>query len=86
MWVVTKERKPEQDGFYLVQLMYGDVNGLSYTTDGGWNTHYDRFGNLQNKSAIADYKVARWFDAPEPPEIPDKCFLEMQKVRMAHEV
>lgn len=86
MWVNTRDRKPDHDGFYLVQLMYGDVDGLGYTTEGGWNTHYDLFGNLQNKSAIADYRIARWLDAPEPPEIPDKCFYEMRKAEVAHEV
>lgn len=74
MWVDTRDREPDHDGFYLVQMIYGDVDGLNYTTDGGWNTHYDTFGNLQNKFAIADYKVARWFDAPEPEPVPDEWY------------
>lgn len=86
MWINVRDQKPQKDGMYLVQMMHGGLAGLEYTQEGGWNTHYDTFGNLQNESAIADYNVARWFDAPEPPEIPDKCFFEMQKVRMAHEV
>ena len=86
MWVITKEREPERDGFYLVQMMYGKVNGLEYTIEGGWNTRHDYDGSLYAESAIEKTHVARWFDAPEPPEIPDKCFLEMQKAEVAHEV
>ncbi len=82
MWVVTKERKPEQDGFYLVQMMHGGLEGLSYTTDGGWNTR--RYNEeLMTQSAISDFNVARWFDAPQPPEVPNEWFFEaMRSLRM----
>lgn len=86
MWINVRDHNPQKDGVYLTQMMHGGLAGLEYTQEGGWNTHYDSDGNLWDKSVISDNNVARWFDAPEPPEIPDKCFLEMQKVRMAHEV
>lgn len=86
MWINVRERNPEKDGVYLVQMMHGGLSGLEYTQEGGWNTHYDSKGNLCDQSVIPDNRVARWFDAPEPPEIPDKCFCEMQKAEVAHEV
>ncbi len=86
MWVVTKEREPKRDGFYLVQMMYGKVNGLEFTIEGGWNTHYDSDGNLHTESAIEKTHVARWFDAPDPPEVPDEWFEEMRRSEAAHEV
>ena len=79
MWVITKERKPEQDGFYLVQMIHGGLEGLSYTMDGGWNTR--RYGEeLWTEAKISDYSVARWFDAPQPPEIPNKWFFEAMRL------
>ena len=56
MWVVTKERKPERDGFYLVQMIHGGLDGLSYTIDGGWNT-FRCANELHTKSAIDDVNV-----------------------------
>lgn len=76
MWVITKEREPDKDGFYLVQMIYGAVNGLMYTKEGGWNTRYDFESKLHREDAIDKKHVARWFDAPEPPEVSDRCFLE----------
>lgn len=76
MWVITKEREPDKDGFYLVQMIYGKVNGLEYTIEGGWNTRYDYDGSLHAESAIEKTSVARWFDAPEPPEVLDIWFDE----------
>ena len=83
MWVVTRERKPDHDGFYLVQMTYGTVSGLEYTKDGGWNTNYDLFGILRDENAINDLDVARWFDAPQPPEVPDEWFYEMIHAKTA---
>lgn len=86
MWINVRDHKPQKDGMYLVQMMHGGLAGLEYTQECGWNTHYDTKGSLCNQSVIPDNSVARWFDAPEPPEIPDKCFFEMQKAEVAHEV
>lgn len=67
MWIKTKERMPEKDGFYLVTMVYGGgVTGLSYTTGGGWNTFIDYKGNLCAESAIEPEMVSQWFDHPEP--------------------
>ena len=85
MWINVRDQKPQKDGVYLTQMMHGGLAGLEYTQEGGWNTHYDSDGSLCNQSVISDNRIARWFDAPEPPEIPDKCFLEMQKVGGADE-
>ena len=78
MWVVTRERKPNEDGFYLVQMIHGGLEGLSYTTDGGWNTR--RYSEeLWAEAAIPDSDVARWFDAPQPPEVPDEWVCELMR-------
>lgn len=76
MWVITREKMPEKDGFYLVQMVYGEVNGLTYTKEGGWNTLYDHDGILHAGNMIEKIRVARWLDAPEPPEVPDIWFHE----------
>ena len=86
MWINVRDHNPQKDGVYMTQMMYGGLAGLEYTQEGGWNTHSDPIGNLCIQSAIPDNSVARWFDAPEPPEIPNKCFFEMQKAEVAHEV
>lgn len=86
MWINVRDHKPQKNGVYLAQMMHGGLAGLEYTQEGGWNTHYDSNGNLCNQSAISDNRVARWLDAPQPPEVPDKCFSEMQKAEATYEV
>ena len=76
MWNDTRDCMPLADGTYLVQMAHGGLSGLEYTREGGWNTHYDFDGNLHAESAINDAQVARWFNAPTPPDVPDEWFYE----------
>lgn len=70
MWIDTRDCVPLTDGYYLVQSVYGEITGFMYTHEGGWNTRYDRNGNLSADSAIEDTYVARWYDAEQPKEVP----------------
>lgn len=78
-WINVRDNEPMKDGTYLVQMVHGGLGGLDYTREGGWNTHYDYHGKLCNESAIASINVARWFDAPTPPEVPDEWFDELRR-------
>lgn len=73
-WIDTRECVPLEDGYYLIQTVFGAVNGYTYTHAGGWNTHYDHKGNLCKNGAINDGYVARWFDAPKPKEVPEEWY------------
>ena len=79
MWTDTKDCVPLTDGNYLVQTVYGDVASMLYTTAGGWNTHIDQNGVLCDESAIEDGYVARWYDVPTPPEVPQAWYEEYRK-------
>ena len=70
MWIDSKECVPIADGFYLVQTVYGQITGYTYTLEGGWNTIYDTHGVLYKDSAIECMYVARWYDAPKPDAVP----------------
>ena len=70
-WIDTRDRKPLTDGDYLCQTVMGDVQFLSYTTEAGWNTHRDSRGALVDDSVIVAEYVARWYDLPKPPEVPE---------------
>ena len=72
MWINAKECVPIADGFYLVQTVFSEITGLKYTLKGGWNTDYDRDGNLSADSAIAYTYVARWYEAEKPDDVPDE--------------
>ena len=76
MWIKTTERKPEEDGYYLVYMNYGEVNALRYTVEGGWNTYRDYDGVLHASHAIDDSLITSWLDAPLPP----------MEVKIKHEV
>jgi hypothetical protein len=75
-WIDTRDCEPAKNGTYLVQMTGGYLAGIDYTVEGGWNTSYDRDGTLSDKAAIPSVSVARWFDAPQPPEIPQEWFDE----------
>lgn len=72
MWIDTRNYEPLTDGTYLVQMTSGSLEGLQYTLEGGWNTSYGRDGVLHANTAMTTKQVARWFDAPKPPEIPEE--------------
>lgn len=86
MWNNVRDHNPQVEKVYLVQMTTGALFGLEYTKEGGWNTHYDTRGNLCNAYAISDMNVARWFDAPDPPEVPDEWFEEMRRSEAVNEV
>lgn len=76
MWIDRRKCEPMVDGTYLVQMTAGYLTGLDYTRDGGWNTHYTSDGELFTDARISSHRIARWFDAPQPPEVPDEWFEE----------
>lgn len=72
MWIDTRDYVPIKDGTYLVQTVFGELLGLDYTLQGGWNTKYDRHGLLMMDSAIAYTYVARWYEAEKPDSVPEE--------------
>lgn len=72
MWIDTRDYVPIKDGTYLVQTVFGELLGLDYTLQGGWNTKYDKHGLLMMNSAIAYTYVARWYEAEKPDEVPEE--------------
>jgi hypothetical protein len=54
-WV--KDHDPNKDGDYIVIKGHSDleVNTLSYTVAGGWNTHYTTDGKLYDENAFDDH-------------------------------
>ena len=78
MWVNAMERLPEKDGIYIYQSVYGDVGAMSYTVEGGWNTHRDANTNKlcdENKIKNDGY-IARWVDVPDPEPVPKEWYEE----------
>ena len=81
-WIDNREQEPTQNGTYLTQMINGGLMGLGYTREGGWNTFIASDGELCNKHAMDTREIARWLDAPEPPEVSDEWFLDaMKKMR-----
>lgn len=72
MWIDTRNYVPIADGFYLVQTVFNEIDGLKYTLKGGWNTSYDRHGNLDDDHAVPNTYVARWYEAEKPQEVPQE--------------
>lgn len=69
-WIDTRNCEPLEDGTYLIQTIFGEIRGYSYTLKGGWNTHYTNKGELVDDSAINDGYVVRWLLAKKPPVVP----------------
>lgn len=81
-WIDNRKQEPTKDGTYLAQMIHGGITGLDFTIEGGWNTHYDTDGELYTDHAIDKNRVARWLDAPAPPEVSDEWFTEaMRRMR-----
>ena len=70
MWIDTRECVPLVDGEYYVQTVYGDVKGMYYTHEGGWNTHKEPDGTVYTENAINDGYVVRWCKIVAPPSVP----------------
>ena len=79
MWVDTRDCVPLMDGCYLVQTVYGEIEGYKYTANGGWNTYYDRDGKLHTDHAIERTYVARWLYTEAPDEVPTEWVDEFQE-------
>lgn len=79
MWIDTRDCVPLEDGYYLVQTVFGEITGYSYTHKAGWNTRYDHHGNLCAKSAIENSYVARWYSTAKPMPIPEEWVNEHLK-------
>ena len=71
MWIDTRDCVPLEDGYYLVQTVYGETWGYQYTHAGGWNT-FCVDGELHANSAINDGYVARWYKAEAPKAVPEE--------------
>lgn len=70
-WIDTRDRLPTENGDYLIQNVLGDVWTLQYTVECGWNSYVDSEGVLHTGNMDQKY-VARWFDAPKPPAVPQE--------------
>ena len=70
MWINARECVPLADGQFYVQTVYGDVKPMSYTNEGGWNTHTEPDGAVYKENAINDGYIARWYMVDTPPSIP----------------
>ena len=70
MWIDTNECVPLSDGIYLVQTVYGEVQPMNYTRDGGWNTHRDLNGEVYTDHAMSILYVVRWYKPEQPPKVP----------------
>ena len=84
MWIDTRDCVPFIDGEYMVQTINGRVTSMNYTSEAGWNTHYDNDGKLCKDNAVIGTYVVRWLDAPKPKAIPkewvDEFYEEYRKV------
>lgn len=78
-WVDTKNCVPLIDGDYIVQTVYGRTVTMSYTFEGGWNTHKNGEGELEADNAMNDGYVARWFAVEKPKPIPTEWMNEYWK-------
>lgn len=76
MWIDTRDTMPLADGEYMVQTVYGDVRSMMYTFKGGWNTYYDRFGELHGDGEKFELYVVRWYKLDEPGKVPNKWLKE----------
>ena len=70
MWIDTRNCVPIADGYYLVQTVFGQITGMNYTHEGGWNTRYTTDGELYADGAVEDTYIARWYDAEKPKAVP----------------
>lgn len=80
-WIDTRDCVPIADGYYLVQTVFGELLGLPYTLDGGWNTRQYSDG-LDKDSAIESTYVARWLMHDKPKAVPKEWtdeFLEIYR-------
>lgn len=67
MWIDCKERQPDKDGTYTVQMTYNRIQSMSYTVEGGWNTFRNRHNAVDGTNL--DDMVYRWVDAGDPPMV-----------------
>jgi len=67
MWIDTRKELPSKDGYYLVQTVFGGIDVIIYSVEGGWNTSYK-----DDPMAINPLYVVRWLRGPEPKAVPKK--------------
>ena len=79
MWIDTRNYEPIADDVYLTQTVYGDITAMSYTLEGGWNTHRTLSGELSAESAMNDGYIVRWHEHEEPPTVPEEWKDEYRK-------
>ena len=76
MWVNTRDRKPSEDGCYLVQNAIGAVEASNYTPEGGWNTHRNIDGTV-NAGTETNLYIVRWYEVTEEPgPVPEEWYDE----------
>lgn len=67
-WILINDRNPDKNGEYIVaRKHFAGVTTVNYTTIGGWNTHIDNHGVLQNGNALSDDRFLAWMPFPEYP-------------------
>lgn len=85
MWIDTRKEMPTADGEYVVQTVYGSTKTMMYTQKGGWNTYYDRFGELHGSGDTYKLYVVRWYDVPTPQSVPATWFDEFWRKESENE-
>ena len=62
--------RPQANGLYIAQSVFGDVSTFGFTAEGGWNTFVDSVGTLHAEHAISDGCIARWMEMPKGLPVP----------------
>lgn len=83
MWIEARECVPFADGEYLVQTVYGRVTAMNYTHKGGWNTHYDSNGVMQDTNSIEYEYIARWCKVEKPKAVPEAWLKEYKERKVS---
>jgi len=66
MWIDTNNCVPLDEGQYMVQTRFNKVCPVYYTPEGGWNTSWLSDGTLDDRYAMNDGCIVRWFKVPMP--------------------
>ena len=70
MPAVWRQGKPEKDGIYLViWRLSHQRDAVTFTTDGGWNTHREDDGSIFTEHALSDDTFILWLDVEDPQEV-----------------
>lgn len=67
-WILVSKRNPFKNGEYLVAWKrFRRVELMTFTTQGGWNTHVMPDGEVDTRYVLSDDKILAWAPMPEYP-------------------